>query len=444
MSEWLGVALLCVVFVLAAWWRWHIRAPAISSDEVALAVNPRGSGAIQFFNSIEWARNSPLFPFIFWFIPNVAVALQLGRDVATVCGLAAVAAVYLAARRATGGDSLLGALAAAILAFDPVLAYESVTFRPYGIWALIESWRLACLCGLLSERSDTTRPRLWKTFVVLTCLMPWTHYASFVILAFEAMLLAILLPARRWLLRAHAIAALTALPLIAVIVYMRNSPDPTGGALSRAVEIAFARHGEIHTWRWVVAFLLALAISRAPAMRAVLTHWLAIAAAALVLSATTLVRPAVAALGVPTFAVAVPTVISVLLGRARYLGAVVAYVVVFASWPSVLGQPHDYGPAREAADIAAFATDLQRDPRGTWAAFPDWNLTVLNANLIMSGAHVESLAPGLLQFGDAKLLPFRDFSNPPPGHVVIFSCDDQLTGCTATGGHPCAKTYECP
>jgi len=443
----LGLVLFWAVFALAVWLRWQIRGSAISSDECAL-VDPPGRGSIGFFNNIEWARNSPLFPFLFSFIPDLAVALQWGRDAATISGLAAVAAVYLAARRATGGDALSGALASAIVAFDPVLAYESVTFRPYGIWALVESWRLACLCGLLAESSDTIRPHVWNRFVVLTCLLPWTHYASFAILTFEAVLFAILLPARRWVLKAHAIAAVTALPLIAFVVYMRNSPDPTGGALGRAIEIAFARHVGGHGWRWIfpfLAFVLAIVLSGSTAARAVLTHWLAIGAAALLLSATTLVRPAVAALGVPAFAIAVPTAISVLRGRARYVGLAAASLLVFANWPFAHLPPRDYGPAREAADIAAFASDLRREShRGTWNVFPDWNFMVLNVDLHMNGAHVEVPAPDLMQVGEARLRPFRDLTKPPPGHVIIFSCNDQLAGCTATGGRSCAKTYECP
>jgi len=445
MLRWLGLVLFCAIVAFAAWWRWQIRAPAISSDEIAL-VKPPGRCEIGFFSNIEWARNSPLFPLLFACIPDLSVALQLGRDAATLCGFAAIVAVFIAARRATGGDNLSGALAAAIVAFDPVLAYESVTFRPYGIWALVESWRLACLFGLLAEASDTARPRLWKTFVVLTCLMPWTHYASFVILAFEGILFAILLPGKRWLLKAHAIAAATALPLIAFVVYMRNSPDSTGGAFDRALAIVFARHFGVAGWPWVVGlFVLALFLSRPLAPRAALIHWLAVGAAALLLSATTLVRPAVAALGVPAFAVVVPAVISLYFGKARYLGLAAAALLVFTNWPFAPLRQRDYGPARESPDIAAFAADLRRETvRGDWSVFPDWDLTVLNFVLETSGSHVESWGPDMLEVGPIRLHPIRDRTRLPAGRVVLFSCDDQLVGCTPTGGRPCAKTYECP
>jgi len=445
MLRWLGLALLCAVVVYAAWLRWQIRAPAISSDEIAL-VNPPGRCELGFFSNIEWARNSPLFPFIFACIPDLNVALRWGRDAVTLCGFAAIVAAFFAARRATGGDTLSGVLAAALVGFDPVLAYESVTFRPYGIWALVETWRLACLFGLLAEASETTRPRLWKTFVVLTCLMPWTHYASFVILGFEAVLLAILLPGKRWVLKAHAVAAAVALPLITFVVYMRNSPDSTGGAIGRASSIAFARHFGAIGWPLLVAgFALALFLSRPPAARAALIHWLAVGLAALLLSATTLVRPALTALGVPAFAVAIPTIVSVLLGRARYLGLAAAALMVFTNWPFAPLRLRDYGPARESPDIVAFAADLRRETvRGEWNVFPDWNLTVLNFILETSGAHVESLGADVQQMGPIRLRPFRDLTKPPAGRVVVFSCDAHLGGCTPTGGHPCAKTYECP
>ena len=211
-ERWIGFALLAAAVIAGAVLRWKLRDPAITSDEIALIHPiewPRSGNfmddarwffrsVVSFFNNKEWARNPPLFPFLFALAGTPVGMVRSGRVFMALCGVAMPIPIFFAARRATGGQTIAGALASAILAMSPVLAYEGETLRLYGVWALIEASRLACFCAFVADEDrNVRRPWVWRGFVGLTCLLPWVHYASIPVLVVEALLCALLLRARR-------------------------------------------------------------------------------------------------------------------------------------------------------------------------------------------------------------------------------------------------------
>src|SRR5205085_2316271 len=132
-----------VALILGALLRWRCWAP-VTSDEVAI-IKPFSGMTYRFFTDQEGARNPPLFSLLFSFLEVPSRIATAGRLFSATCSLMAAVPAFFAGRLLSRGSSLAGALAAAMVALNPPLAMEGVTFRAYGSFALVETARLALL-----------------------------------------------------------------------------------------------------------------------------------------------------------------------------------------------------------------------------------------------------------------------------------------------------------
>jgi hypothetical protein len=70
----------------------------------------------------------------------------------------------------------------------------------------------------------------------------------------------------------------------------------------------------------------------------------------------------------------------------------------------------------------------------------------LPAAVIDMGARGASTSPipGGFRAGATSFLGAVDTRAPPPGKLVVFSCNEQPVPCQSSGGPRCARAYDCP
>jgi hypothetical protein len=441
----LSLAAFVLAVLIGAWLRFRMWGGP-TSDELAMVV-PLGDGGLRaFFANPEWGRNSPLLPLLFAGIHRPATLLLCGRILVVICSLAAAIPVFFAARRATGGDPFAAALAGAFVAWDPMLANEGVTFRAYGVFALVEGLRLLWLVRAAEE----PRPRTLGVLAALTALLPWIHYAAFPILAFECVTIVALVPGHRRILWAHLAAALAWVPLLVLLVRVYHGAGPIGvRPWSRA---SFMWTGGIIPFAPYVAALLALLFrlhrrARRGATSVIVAHAFALAGAALLLAFREFLRPAAGALGAASMGLCFGALAEGASGRTRKRNRVVFGLLALGTMPLQFDARGNarHIPPLEGSDIASFAADLAREPgAGEWHVFPTWNLHVLEWDLHARDVPAAFNADEVMRVGAAWFVPERNLQAPAPGRLLVFSCRDAPTRCRRTGGRRCAQIYECP
>jgi hypothetical protein len=379
------------------------------------------------------------------FLDRPATVALAGRTLVAACGLAAPVFIYLAAYRATRGDRMASAIAGAAVALNPILISESVTFRPYGFFAAVEAARLLYLCRVAgaSDKRDA------RVFSVLTALLPWTHYAAFPVLAFEALALWLFVPNVRRLLGAYVVATIAAIPLLVAIFVWRIRIPPVSDPLGRA---SFVWLAGLMPLPVVAVCLLAIAVvcglrATEVAQRAAVAHSLALAAAVTFLSLRDQVRPSAAALGAPS--------LGLLFGVLAVFGAPKARRWVrLAVGGAALGTlPFQFDaegypislPRPEGRDLEALAAEAKREVApNEWHVFPSWDVSVIAFDIEAMGGSTTKLSESSFHSG-AVLVTGTDSLEPPPsGRVIVFSCERAPSGCRLVGGNRCSRRYECP
>lgn len=454
----MGTMFFVAALAAGIWLRAEVWPPGPSSDETSI-LQPLSEFSVRgIVDSPEAATNPPLFRLTFSLLDEPVRMYRWGRTLGAICGLLAPIIVFAVARRAAPRDTVAAAIAGAVVALNPTLAVESLSFRVYGLLAFVAAVRMACLCVVAENPKFDSRRPAWIVFLILTIVLPWLHYSSIPLLCLEAGALAVLLPSHRRLLIAHVAAALLALPAVLLLLKWRATfppPVPSGSLLSNALPIWFAGYagtGELTAAIVLVLILLGCGRATRPG-RAVFGHALAWGGAALAIASYRAVRAGSLSL------TAVPLGLTLgLLGtsfpqRWRYV-CHASVVLAFLLWlppsfrPDLL--PIGY-PSSGTASAIAFAADLQREPRpARWQVYPPWNMGVLQFQLIAAGE-----ARGWMQCGQRtpstcspdqmiQLFGVESLSSPPPGRLVVLDCDSEPVGCQRRGGYACAKVFECP
>jgi hypothetical protein len=453
-----GVVLFVAVLALGIWLRVQVWPPGPTSDETSILQPLSDFGAWAIVDSPEAATNPPLFRLMFALLDEPVRMYRWGRIFTGACGLLAPIVVFFTVRRAARGDTVAGAIAGAVVALNPTLAVESVSFRVYGLLAFVAAARMACLCRLADEpQVDPSRPA-WLLFLMLTILLPWLHYSSLPLLGLEAVALAVLLPGHRRLLIAHVTAGVLALPAVLLLLKWRAilpPPPPSGSLLANALPLWLAGYSGGGWLTVVIGFALILFGCRRAAVpgRAVFGHALAWVGSALATASYRAIRAGSLSVAVVPLGLTLGLLGTSLPQPWRYVcHACVGIAFLFwlpASFRSDL-LPVGY-PNPGTASAIAFAADLQREPRPVrWQVYPPWNMGVLQFQLIAAGE-----ARRWTQCGQAtpstcspdqtiQLFGVESLTAPPPGRLVVLDCYSKPIGCQERGGYACAKVYECP
>ncbi|MCB9679906.1 MAG: hypothetical protein H6733_00415 [Alphaproteobacteria bacterium] len=110
-----------------------------------------------------------------------AGALVVGRWLSWVGGTAAIGLTFAVARAASGGSTVAGLLAAALVAFNPEAVKMSGRFRSYGVLMPLMAWHALAVGGWMAGQAagvgDEVR-RHARQVQVSAALMPWIHYAT--------------------------------------------------------------------------------------------------------------------------------------------------------------------------------------------------------------------------------------------------------------------------
>jgi hypothetical protein len=453
-----GTLLFLATLAAGIWLRVQVWPPGPSSDETSILQPLSEFGARGIVDSPEAATNPPLFRFLFSLLDEPVRMYRWGRISGGVCGILAPILVFFAARRAARQDSVAGAIAGAVVALNPTLAVESLSFRVYGLLALVAAARMLSLCMCVEDPElDSSRPA-WILFMVLTIALPWLHYSSIPLLGLEAVAFAVLLPHHRRLLLAHAASAVLAIPTVLLLLKWRAilpPPPPSGTLIANAMPLWFAGYsgpGALALLAGFTLILLGLYRDAAPG-RAVLGHALAWVGASMAVASYRAIRAG--SLSITLIALGLTLgLLGASLPRPWRYACHTCVAIAFASWlsPSLRSDLLPIGyPSSGTAAAIAFAADLEKEPRPVRVhVFPTWNMGVLQYQLIAAGE-----TRGWMQCGDVtpstcspsgtfQFFGVEKLENPPPGRLVVLDCDRAPVGCQERGGYPCAKVYDCP
>ncbi len=238
LATWLHYCLLAAIVALGSYLRLTmLRQQSLWFDEADIVVRAQRPWSDIFSTFTVQGENGPLYNVLLaaWIrlagISEIAV-----RFPSAIAGVLALPAIYLLARRLAGPNA--GLLATGLLAISPYHIWYSQEAKMYSIVAL-----LAILSTLLLvEGLDSGERRLWIGYVLLTTAMFYTHVAS--VLIFAAQALFVLVTLRRWHARRRSLliagAALT-LPYLPIALWAMRVVG-----------------GDVPTWHGDVSFIEAV------------------------------------------------------------------------------------------------------------------------------------------------------------------------------------------
>lgn len=160
-------------------------------------------------------ENGPLYNVMLAAWIRVAGISEIAvRFPSAIAGVLALPAIYLLGRRLAGPQA--GLLATGLLAISPYHIWYSQEAKMYSIVAL-----LAIVSSLLLiESLDSGDRRLWIGYVIVTSAMFYTHVASVLIFAAQALFVVVTIRTWRWQLRAILIAgAALTVPYIPIAIW---------------------------------------------------------------------------------------------------------------------------------------------------------------------------------------------------------------------------------
>ena len=210
-----------------------------TSDEVSLLF--RGN-LENLFNSNLTSVNPPGHRLLLGWLGGGLDALQQGRLLSFVCGLIALPAVYLTARR-LAGNRLIGLVAATLVCTAPVAVETSVMTRSYAPWLAVCTWHVWSTCHWMEP--DRVSPRVSGSVLAVTALLlPQIHYFSVPVLLVEGLFLMALSQKRLLTLGLYVPGALGFLVWLGPILEgTGNRLAPDHGGWGRALERTVALEG---------------------------------------------------------------------------------------------------------------------------------------------------------------------------------------------------------
>lgn len=223
------------------------------SDEISLLGSPSSP-----WNDTENGINPPLHRLILQAWLSDEPALRFGRGLSLVCGLGALWFSYQIGRN-MGGDRVSGAISLALAAFTSVVFEHAALSRVYSVWFLVATWHVHAALRWLAAPDER---RSAVEMAVSAVLLPQLHYLSIPILALEGVVLSLV--SRRWTLVAKcwAPAAVTTLPLVALILRAPapGQPGVGGGEIWRQTAFHLLGLGSNAGQGLVVALLVLAAV----------------------------------------------------------------------------------------------------------------------------------------------------------------------------------------
>ena len=180
----------------------RLRQQSLWFDEADIVVRAQRSWSDVISTFTIQGENGPLYNVLLaaWIrlagISEIAV-----RFPSAIAGILAVPAIYLLARRLAGPQT--GLIAAGLLAISPYHIWYSQEAKMYSIVTLLALVSTI----LLVEALDSGDRRLWAGYVIVTTLMFYTHVASVLIFAAQALFVLLTFRNWRWQQRALAIVA---------------------------------------------------------------------------------------------------------------------------------------------------------------------------------------------------------------------------------------------
>jgi hypothetical protein len=184
-----------------------------------------------------------------------------------------------------------------------------------------------------------------------------------------------------------------------------------------------------------------------PVVRVVVAHAVALGAAACLLASVEDLLPSAAALGVASLGLVLGTVVGRFSGRAGAVAKLAGCLVVLGALPwqvNAEGRPNAV-PWSDGSDIETFAAARARERDATaWHVFPPWDLDVLRFDFDAKGVKTSSSPAATFVAGPTSYAGTNDLDLPPPGRLVVFSCERKPMSCRPAGGSRCATVYDCP
>ncbi|MCB9665674.1 MAG: hypothetical protein H6732_16315 [Alphaproteobacteria bacterium] len=191
---WVERSVLLGLILLGGWLRLGTLDDGISPDEFANLWHGGLESAWAIAVDPESGVNPPLLRLLFNPLLPEPWTFTLGRLFSWSCGVAAIGLAFVVGRGASGGSSLAGLAAAALVALDPQAVKMSGRFRAYAAWVATMGWQLVALEAWMRARraEDAEAARRWAPHVVVSALLlPQWHYVAIpVLLALGAFLLA--------------------------------------------------------------------------------------------------------------------------------------------------------------------------------------------------------------------------------------------------------------
>jgi hypothetical protein len=159
----------------------------------------------------------PLYYLVAWPWAHVFGTDEVAmRSLSALFGIALVPVAYLLGRELA--SHVTGVVAAALVAFNPLLVWYSQETRPYSMFALLCA--LSLLFCVRAAREGTRRPLVWWT--VLSAAAVLTHYFAAFLVVPEAAVLAWVLRPRRPALVAGGVVGAVGVALIPLAAYSRS------------------------------------------------------------------------------------------------------------------------------------------------------------------------------------------------------------------------------
>lgn len=194
---------------------WRLGSASLWIDEVLTEVRAHGSLRDCLTSLIEAGNQMPFYFFALRLFPTPSEGLL--RLPSVLLGLIGIALIMFLATRLYR-DYRLALWAGALVAFNPYHIWLSRTARPYPlIFVLVLLASYYFITILRRQQSRWT----WAAFTVVSMVAYLTHYFTLVLPAVQLLLLVVILPKHRPLLRSWVYSqAIAVLPLLGWLLYL--------------------------------------------------------------------------------------------------------------------------------------------------------------------------------------------------------------------------------